>query len=197
MLLLPNGHGLVSLSNGTWYDVTFSPGYDASWAPTITSFPETVTVNSTVTLAGTQLCGLSECQSYGDDNQQAENYPMVRFVASKGEVTYARAHDVSTRSIAPREPGTVLVDIDVAPGTYSLQVVAMGIPSTGITVDVLTSTSECQAYLNSLYLWIEQKILPVSEVPGAEKQLLLCYQQHAITEAEYTAALDAITALGH
>jgi hypothetical protein len=111
MLLLPNGHGLVSLSTGAWYDVEFSPGGKASWAPTITSFPASVTAHSTVTLAGTQLCGLSECQSYGDDNQQAENYPMVRFVDSNGGVIYGRAHDVSTRSIAPSEPGIVLVDI--------------------------------------------------------------------------------------
>src|ERR1022692_344433 len=145
MLLLPSGHGLVSISklaqnddNGL-YDVTFDSGAQASWAPTITSFPATVNSNSTVSLAGTQLCGLSECQHFGDDNQQAENYPMVRFVDSKGEVTYARAHDVSTRSIAPREPGTVLVDIpgSLMPGTYSLQVVAMGIPSPGIIVNVL------------------------------------------------------------
>lgn len=81
MLLLPNGHGLVSVAtSGEWYDVTFSPGFDPSWAPTIISFPTTVTVGTTVTLSGTQLCGLSECQSMGDDNQQAENYPMVRFV---------------------------------------------------------------------------------------------------------------------
>jgi hypothetical protein len=78
MLLLPNGHGLVSVPAGGWYDVAFSFGGEASWAPTIASFPGTVFANSTVTLSGTQLCGLSECSSYGDDNQQAENYPMVR-----------------------------------------------------------------------------------------------------------------------
>ena len=140
MLLLPNGHGLVSTVEEGLYDVMFSPGKGASWAPTIISFPATVTQNSTVKLAGTQLCGLSECQSFGDDNQQAENYPMVRFVDSKGGITYVRAHDVSTRSIAPRENATVLVDIpaSLAPGKYSVQVVAMGIPSTpGTTVTVV------------------------------------------------------------
>jgi hypothetical protein len=148
LLLLPNGHGLVSFNDGTWYDAAFTPGGNPSWAPTITSFPGLVAGNSTVTLAGTQLCGLSECYSFGDDSQQAENYPMVRFVDSGGGVTYARAHDVSTRSIAPGEPGTVLVDIPIslapatgAPATYSVQVVAMGIPSgQDITVNVLPQT---------------------------------------------------------
>ncbi|HWY14470.1 MAG TPA: VCBS repeat-containing protein [Rhizomicrobium sp.] len=141
MLLLPNGHGLVSLQSGPWYDVTFGAGGAAAWAPTITSFPSTVIPYCTVTLAGTQLCGLSECQSFGDDNQQAENYPVVRFISKDdGVVTYARAHDVSTRSIAPGQSGTVLVDIPgnlIVGAPYAVQVVAMGIPSPGVPVEVL------------------------------------------------------------
>lgn len=142
MLLLPNGHGLVSvpLDNGdaAWYEVTFSPGGETSWAPTITSFPAKVENGTTEILEGTQLCGLSECQAFGDDNQQAEHYPLVRFVDAMGGVTYARAHDVSTRSIAPLQPGTVAVDVpaDLAPGTYCVQVVAMGIPSQCVSVTV-------------------------------------------------------------
>jgi hypothetical protein len=147
ILLLPNGHGLISIAaSGEWYDLTFTPGSDPTWAPTITSFPETVTVGTTVTLSGTQLCGLSEGQSMGDDNQQAENYPMVRFLDSKDNVFYARAHDVSTRSIAPGKPGTVLVDIPpLAPGTYSVYVVAMGVPSERAVVTVLSAPTNCQA----------------------------------------------------
>ena len=34
MLLLPNGHGLVSTVEEGLYDVMFSPGKGASWAPT-------------------------------------------------------------------------------------------------------------------------------------------------------------------
>jgi hypothetical protein len=139
MLLLPNGHGLIIVAqSGKCYDLTFDEGGDASWAPTITSFPGTVITGTTVTLAGKQLCGLSECQSFGDDNQQAENYPMVRFVDHHGDVTYARAHDVSTRSIAPGKASTVLVDIppSLVTGKYTVYAVAMGIPSRGVTVEV-------------------------------------------------------------
>jgi hypothetical protein len=141
MLLLPNGHGLISVANsGNWYDLKFDTGGHASWAPAITSFPHKVQSGSTVTLAGTQLCGLSECQSFGDDNQQAENYPIVRFVDSNHNVTYARAHDVSMRSIAPGKEGSVLVDIpSLEPGEYSVYVVAMGIPCAPRTVTVLPS----------------------------------------------------------
>jgi len=145
MLLLPNGHGLVSISrlaqgddNGL-YDVMFDSGAQASWAPTINFLPSTATVNQTVTLIGTQLCGLSECQHFGDDNQQAEHYPMVRFIDQGGVVTYARAHDASTRSIAPAQPGSVLVDIpsSLAVGVYSVEAVAMGIPSVRVTITIV------------------------------------------------------------
>jgi hypothetical protein len=145
MLLLPNGHGLVSISslatgddNGL-YDTMFDSGAQPSWAPTISCFPPTAARNQTVTLIGTQLCGLSECQHFGDDNQQAENYPMVRFIDGGGGVTYARAHDVNTRSIAPKQPGSVLVDIpgSLAIGTYSVEAVAMGLPSSRATVNVV------------------------------------------------------------
>ena len=144
MLLLPSGHGLVSVSalatgdNNGLYDVTFLPSANASWAPAITSFPAKVAAKQTVSLSGAQLCGLSECQHFGDDNQQSENYPMVRFVDGRGTMVYARAHDVSTRSIAPHQAGTVQVDIpaSLSPGTYSVEVVAMGIASKPATVAV-------------------------------------------------------------
>ena len=75
MLLLPSGRGLVSMSTSEWYEVEFSPGGDPSWAPSITSFPATVVSNETVTLAGIQLCGLSECSTYGDDNRKYSEVP--------------------------------------------------------------------------------------------------------------------------
>jgi hypothetical protein len=109
MLLLPNGDGLVWVAEPTnmLYDLEFDSGAHASWAPKITSFPSTVEWIQTVKLTIAQLCGLSECQHFGDDNQQAENCPMVRFIDRGGSVTYARAHDVSTRSIAPGQSGSV------------------------------------------------------------------------------------------
>ena len=69
---------------------------------------------------------------------------MIRFVARNGDVTYLRAHDVSTRSIAPNHPGSVFVDIPATlpHGTYSVEVVAMGIPSrSGTAVEVRSPTA--------------------------------------------------------
>lgn len=138
MLLLPNGHGLVSLSTGAWYDVTFKLGSKAAWAPKITAFPTKVARGTSVQLSGTQLCGLSEVSTYGDDNQQAEHYPLVRFVNANGDVRYLRTHDVSTRSIAPKQASTVWVDIpsNLPRGVYNAYAVAMGIPSASVNVTV-------------------------------------------------------------
>ncbi len=131
MLTLPSGDGLVALSDGTWYDVGFASGGAAAWAPAISSFPSTVQPGQTVTLSGTQLSGRSECSTFGDDNQQVENYPSVRATDANGYVTYLRAHDVSTRSIAPHQAGSVSVDIPpyFALQSYSVQVVTCGVAS--------------------------------------------------------------------
>ena len=77
------GH-LINLPNGqimyTDYstDVEFlSPTgtFNSAWQPTITSVASTLTPGSTFTLSGTQLNGLSQASSYGDDFQNATNYP--------------------------------------------------------------------------------------------------------------------------
>jgi hypothetical protein len=63
---------------------------------------------------------------------------MVRIVGQDGTTHYLRAHDVSTRSIAPNQAATVSVDVPstLAPGLYNLQVVAMGIASSAVGVQV-------------------------------------------------------------
>jgi len=79
---------------------------------------------------------------------------MVRFIDSGGSVTYARAHDVSTRSIAPGQSGTVLVDIPsfyyLPPGRYSVQVVVMGIQSDPVFVVIGDPCAEIRAQLDAL-----------------------------------------------
>jgi hypothetical protein len=138
-LLLPNGHALVSLQDFGWYDVTFDGPINPFWAPAIIFYPEIVTAGARTYLTGTQLCGLSECSNFGDDNQQAENYPMVRFVDANGNQTYGRAHDIDVRAISPGTLSTVAVEVPetLPPGTYSLFAVAMGIPSNSVQVTVI------------------------------------------------------------
>jgi hypothetical protein len=129
MLLLPSGQALVSFWSGKWFLVSCQYYPDFWLDPALTGYPPTASRNSTIQVSGYQLCGLSECSSFGDDLQQSENYPLVRLISTTdGGVYYCRTHDVSTRSIARGQFSTVQVDIpgSLAPDWYYIQAVAMG-----------------------------------------------------------------------
>jgi len=91
MLLLPTGE--VLFANGTMDVELYSPdGKPATaWRPRITNCPTSLKINRTYTLSGTQLNGLSQAVSYGDDAAMATNYPLVsiRNLASN-KVVYCR-----------------------------------------------------------------------------------------------------------
>ena len=91
-VVLPTGQ--VMFDDGTGDIEIFNADQTAnsSWAPTITSISST-TLNggSTYSLKGTQLSGRSDGAAYGDDNQSATNYPLVRITNNATHVvTYAR-----------------------------------------------------------------------------------------------------------
>jgi hypothetical protein len=140
MLVLPNGHGLISLASGqgVWYDIQFDAGGQSSWAPTMTSYPLALIRGTKAMVTGTQLCGLSEMTDGSDDGQNAENYPIVA-LDGFGDTRYLRSHDVSTRSIAPNQVASVTVDIpsdlSIASPGFSLRTIAMGISSNSVTLN--------------------------------------------------------------
>jgi hypothetical protein len=120
----------------------FTPAgtYNPSSAPTISSAPISLTRGKTYTVAGTQFNGLSQGAAYGDDFQDATNYPLVRLVnAASGHVFYCRTHNHSTMGVAT---GTkkVSTNFDVPAnaetGQSQLFVVANGIPSSPYWVKV-------------------------------------------------------------
>ncbi len=142
LLPLPSGQALfVDLSTKVQvYTPAPSPTYDPAWAPTITTAPATVSPGMTYQIAGTQFNGLSQGSAYGDESQNATNYPLVRITnLATGHVFYARTHDHSTMGVATGA-ATVTTNFDVPAGTESgpstLQVVANGIPSAAMRVDV-------------------------------------------------------------
>ena len=60
-----------------------------------------MTQNANVyTLTGTQLNGLNEGAYYGDDHQQATNYPIIQLVDKAGNIVDATSFDWSTASVA-------------------------------------------------------------------------------------------------
>lgn len=136
--LLPTGQ-VIFLGQGiAVYTPTGSP--KASWAPTIKKYPSTIAAGQTYKITGTQFNGLSQGVAFGDENQNATSFPLVRITnGASGHVFYARTHDHSTMGIAT---GAKLVwtYFDVPPtiesGASMLVVVANGIASKPVEVTV-------------------------------------------------------------
>jgi hypothetical protein len=138
LMILPNGQVLVG--GGTTEVYTSTGTYQASWQPTISPYPSTVTRESTYSITGTQFNGLSQAAAFGDELQTATNYPLVRITNNSTQhVFYARTHDHSTMGVATGT-ATVSTNFDVPAametGASSLEVVANGIPSAAVSITV-------------------------------------------------------------
>jgi len=136
LIPLPTGEVLVGGSQ-----VYTSKGtYTASWAPTIKTFPASVTPGSTYKISGTQFNGLSQAAAFGDENESPTNYPLVRIKnLASGHIFYARTHDHSTMGVATGKKIVFThfdVPTDIETGSSTLQVVANGIPSKSVNITV-------------------------------------------------------------
>jgi Kelch motif len=138
MLVLPTGQVLFAAGTQAIYVYTPDGGSDPAWKPVITSIPSDVQFGGTYTLQGTQLNGLSQAVSYGDDAQQATNYPLVRATSvADGSVTYWRTANHSTMGVAT---GSTVVSTNftvpagLAEGAYQVEVIANGIASDPVEV---------------------------------------------------------------
>jgi NHL repeat len=130
MLVLPNGQILFVAGGQGFYVYTPASGPQPSWAPTISAV--TANPDGSFTVTGTQLNGNSYGSTYGDDHENASNYPIVYLTDSANHVWYARTYNFSTmglRTGAAAESAQFTVPGNLPVGTYSLQVSAVGISS--------------------------------------------------------------------
>jgi hypothetical protein len=90
-------------------------------------------------VSGTLFNGVSQGAAFGDEGQDASNYPIVRFTDSTtGHVHYGRTYDWSNTGV---QTGGKIVTTEVSvpsavhdgPGDYLLQVIANGIASDAVT----------------------------------------------------------------
>lgn len=141
MVTLPSGQALVSGSQVRIYTPDATPPPDPSWAPTLADWPATLSPGSTYAISGTQFNGLSQAQAFGDELQGPTNYPLVQITNSgSGHVAYARTHDHSSMGVATGDlPVSTNFDVpaNIEPGPSALSVVANGIASTPVCVNVL------------------------------------------------------------
>lgn len=146
LLPLPNGQIFFDDTTGDaeLYSPTGAP-YAGS-APTITTSPAAVGVGATnMLITGTQLNGLSGAAAYGDDYQAATNYPLVRITnLGTGDVFYARTHGFSTMGVATggtAESTYFDVPATIETGSSSLVVVANGIASASVPINILPASA--------------------------------------------------------
>ncbi|HEX8817619.1 MAG TPA: hypothetical protein VF753_19160, partial [Terriglobales bacterium] len=108
--------------------------------PTIASVPHTLKPGSSYLISGTQFNGLSQGAMYGDDDQTATNYPLVRITnKASGNVFYATTHDHSTMAVATGDKQVSThfdVPENIETGPSRLVVVTNGIPSEPVSVTV-------------------------------------------------------------
>jgi hypothetical protein len=108
-------------------------------APTITSVGSTLThgVKNNV-IKGTQFSGVSQGAAYGDDSQNATNFPLVRITDSTGKVVYCRTHGFNSGVATGTRAVSAQFDIPtaIALGSGTLQVVTNGIPSAAVSVTI-------------------------------------------------------------
>ena len=142
-LLLPSGQVLdVSQCGNLQIYTPLAGASQASWAPVVTSAPSNLAPGAGYVVSGSQLNGLTEGTYYGDDVQAATNFPLVQITNnSTGHIFYARTSNHSSMSIAPNAAGSTnfAVPANIETGASSLVVVANGIPSQAVAVNISNS----------------------------------------------------------
>lgn len=131
MLVLPDGTALYSSFSSVIYSYQPDGTTVTAGKPAITSVSQNA--DGTFHVVGTQLNGWSEGSSYGDDNQNPTNYPIIRLSATSGSnIYFARSFNWSNTNVATgNTPVTTefAVPATIPAGTYNLSVIANGIAS--------------------------------------------------------------------
>jgi len=146
-LLLPTGQVFMTTQQSQTIviltDTTIIGTPNPAWKPVITGFTPVMAVGHHYKISGRQINGLSQANSYGDDAQMATNYPIAKFTHASTAVSYLRTFDFSTLSVATGAAvHSTLVEIpaSTAPGSYTLQVIANGIASDSVPVQIVPAT---------------------------------------------------------
>ncbi|HEY4433936.1 MAG TPA: hypothetical protein VGM99_06000 [Candidatus Cybelea sp.] len=141
LLVLPTGQ-ILEDDGSTDVEVYSAKGANAAVAggrPQITSVATTLTHGSSYKISGRRFNGLSQANFYGDDDQQASNYPLVRITNSgSGNLTYARTHGFSSMGIGSNKKVSAMFDVPskIQTGASTIQVVTNGIASNPVSVTI-------------------------------------------------------------
>ncbi|MBV8530149.1 MAG: hypothetical protein JO104_02445 [Candidatus Eremiobacteraeota bacterium] len=140
LLLLPTGQ-ILEDDGSTDIEIYTGPRrVDHRWAPVIDRVKTMLTHGQTYKISGRRFNGASQANMYGDDVQQATNYPLVRITNNAtGHVFYCRTHGTSFMGVqVRRKKVSTFFDVPstIETGASTLVVVANGIPSQAVNVTV-------------------------------------------------------------
>ncbi len=139
LLMLPTGQVLEADGSSDVEVYTGSGHVIGGIAPHITSVPTTLTHGNTYKIYGHLFNGVSQTNFYGDDVQQATNFPLVQITNdSTGHVFYARTHDHSFMGIASSRRVSTMFDVPsgIETGSSTLRVIANGVHSPPVSVTI-------------------------------------------------------------
>jgi hypothetical protein len=137
-LVLPTGEILEA--DGTKDVELYTPtntNHNPNWQPVIMTGPSTVSRGRSYTITGIRFNGMSQASIYGDEGQNATNYPLVRITnLATNHVFYSRTHDHSSMAVASNAVVSTHFDVPVnqETGASKLEVVANGIASAPVSV---------------------------------------------------------------
>ena len=138
-LMLPSGQIMFTDYTNDVEIFTPTGSNYSGWQPTALLTNAVYTRGTTFLLNGHRFNGASQNNAYGDDLQNATNYPIVRFTnVSTGHVFYARTHDHSAMPVGFNGPGFTHVDIpaNMETGQTNLQIIVNGIASQNYTIGI-------------------------------------------------------------
>ena len=141
LLVLPTGEileadGTKDIEIYTPDDTTHNP----NWEPVIMEAPSAVSRSGSYTITGIRFNGMSQACMYGDEGQNATNYPLVRITnLTTNHVFYSRTHDHSSMAVASDQVVSTHFDVPKTQetGSSELEVVANGIASAPVPVFVM------------------------------------------------------------
>ena len=138
LLMLPSGQLLFTDTTNDVELFTSVGSPYTGWTPSVLLRNAVFARGTTILLNGFKFNGATQNNAYGDDFQDATNYPFVRLTESSGQVFYLRTHDHSTMAVGYSGPTYTHVDIpsNLVPGAYNLQVVVNGVASENYPVGV-------------------------------------------------------------
>ena len=135
MLVLPTGQVLFNAGGNRLAVYTPDGSASAAWKPNITGI--TANTDGSFTLNGTQLNGISQGASFGDDAEMDSNYPIVQLTDASNHVYYARTYDWSSTGVATgAAPESTQFKPPAGLGAVSVRVIANGIASDPFTFNL-------------------------------------------------------------